>query len=69
MAPVLDELAGAHAGHALVLKLDTDRYPETAGRWGIRGIPTLVAFSRGAEFRRHVGISDLPTLEALLGLR
>jgi thioredoxin len=69
MAPVLDELAGRHAGRVLVLKLDTDGYPDVAGRLGIRGIPTLIAFSGGNEIRRHVGMADLPTLETLVGLR
>jgi thioredoxin-like negative regulator of GroEL len=69
MAPVLDELAGHHAGRVLVLKLDTDRYPDVAGRLGIRGIPTLITFSGGNEIRRHVGMADLPALETLVGLR
>lgn len=69
MAPVLDELAGRHPGKVLVLKLDTERYPDVAGRLGIRGIPTLIAFGAGRELRRHVGMADLAALELLTGLR
>jgi thioredoxin 2 len=69
MAPVLDELAARFAGRLLVLKLDTDRAPDVAARLGIRGIPTLIAFERGQETGRHVGMADLPTLTALMGLR
>jgi len=68
-APALDELAGAHAGRLLVAKLDTDRYPEAARRYGIRGIPTLIAFRDGRELRRHVGQADRAALEVLAGLR
>jgi thioredoxin 1 len=67
-APVLDELAGRHAGRVLVAKLDTDRYPAAAQRFGIRGIPTVIAFHHGREIRRHVGMASLAALEELAGL-
>jgi thioredoxin 2 len=68
MAPTLDELAKRHAGEALVLKLDTDAEPAIAGRYGIRGIPTVIVFDQGRERGRHVGLADLPTLASLVGL-
>jgi thioredoxin 2 len=68
MAPTLDELAHRHAGAALVAKLDTDANPGIAGRYGIRGIPTLIVFDRGRERGRQVGVADLKTLETLVGL-
>jgi thioredoxin 2 len=66
MAPQLDALARRHAGRALVAKLDTDRNPATAGRFGIRSIPTLIAFRGGQESGREVGLVPPPRLEALL---
>ena len=51
----------------LVLKLDTDANPAIAGRFGIRGIPTVIVFERGKERGRHVGVADLKTLETLVG--
>jgi len=68
MAPTLDEFARQRAGKALVLKLDTDANPGIAGRYGIRGIPTLIAFDRGRERGRHVGVADMKKLEALAGV-
>lgn len=68
MAPTLDEFAYRHPGKALVVKLDTDANPGVAGRYGIRGIPTLIAFDRGKERRRHVGVADMKTLETLVGI-
>jgi thioredoxin 2 len=68
MAPTLDEFAKQHVGDALVLKLDTDAEPAIAGRYGIRGIPTLIVFEQGKEKARHVGVSDLKTLETLAGV-
>ena len=67
MAPTLDELARKKAGEALVTKLDTEANPATASRFGIRGIPTVIAFEGGKEKRRHVGLADMTTLETLLG--
>jgi len=68
LAPAIDELASMHAGHALVLKVDTDRDSELASRFQVRGIPTVVAFRNGAESGRHVGLARRTELESLLGL-
>ncbi len=67
MAPTLDEFAEKRAGEALVLKLDTEANPATAARFGIRGIPTLIAFEGGKEKGRHVGMADMKVLEGLTG--
>ena len=66
MAPVLDEFALTRKGDVLVLKLDTDANPETAKRFGIRGIPTLIAFKGGKEAKRHTGVADKKTVESLV---
>jgi thioredoxin 2 len=66
MAPILDEIASARAGQILVGKLDTDRNPTTAGRFGIRGIPTLIVFQDGREATRATGALPRQRLEALI---
>ena len=68
MAPTLDQLAQQRAGEVLVLKLDTEASPATASRFGIRGIPTVIAFQGGRERSRHVGLADMKVLEGLIGL-
>ncbi len=65
MAPTLDQFALDRMGEVLVLKLDTDRNPATPARFGIRGIPTLIAFSSGEESGRHVGVADQQMLASL----
>ncbi|HEU4700328.1 MAG TPA: thioredoxin [Gemmatimonadales bacterium] len=67
MAPTLDAFAAARQGEVLVLKLDTDANQATAGRFGIRGIPTLIAFKQGREAGRHVGVAQMGDLERLVG--
>jgi thioredoxin 2 len=68
MAPTLDEFAQRRVGQALVLKLDTEVNPLTAARFGIRGIPTVIAFQNGKERGRKVGVADLKALEDLSGV-
>ena len=66
MAPVLDALARDRTGEVLVAKVDTDRHPAASMRFGVRGIPTLIAFSGGREAARQVGAVPRGTLDALL---
>jgi thioredoxin 2 len=66
MAPLLDDVANRRAGEMLVLKLDTDQNPATGQRFGIRGIPTLIAFRGGKEVSRRVGAVPAAELENFL---
>ena len=66
MAPLLDDVARRRAGELLVVKLDTDKNPITGQRFGIRGIPTLIAFRKGQEVGRRVGAVPAAELEAFL---
>ena len=66
MAPVLDEIARQNAGAAIIVKLDTDRSPNTSLRFGIRGIPTLIAFAGGREVAREVGAVPRPRVQHLI---
>lgn len=66
MAPVLDEFAADRQGEVLVLKVDTDRDGAISQRFGIRSIPTLIAFADGAEKGRHVGLASRVELERLV---
>ena len=66
MAPMLDEVAHERTGEVLVLKLDTDANPTLSQRFGIRGIPTLIAFRGGRESGREVGVVDLARIRKLV---
>jgi thioredoxin-like negative regulator of GroEL len=55
VAPLVDEIAQEHTGRLLVAKVDTDRAPEVAMKYGIRSIPTLIVFVAGKEHERSVG--------------
>ena len=66
MAPQLAAWTARQAGATLVLKVDTDRAPAMAARFGIRSIPTLVAFAGGREAARAVGAVPPAELDALV---
>jgi thioredoxin 1 len=55
VAPVLEEIASEKQGKLTIAKLDIDANPETARRFGILSIPSMVLFIDGVEKRRLVG--------------
>lgn len=62
MAPAYEQAATRLAPHVRLAKVDTEAQPELAGRYGIRSIPTLVAFRNGREVARQSGAMALPQL-------
>lgn len=54
VAPVLEELA-AENEKVKIVKLDVDANPISAGRFGVRAIPTMILFKDGREAQRLVG--------------
>lgn len=69
LAPVIDELAGDFNGKAKVGKLDTDANRETAMKYGVTAIPTVMIFKDGEVQQKFVGITNKDELaDALKGL-
>ncbi|MNC80122.1 Thioredoxin [compost metagenome] len=66
IAPVLDELAANPAAKATVAKTNVDENPETAGKFGVMSIPTLILFKNGTPVDKVVGVQSLASLEALI---
>jgi thioredoxin 2 len=54
------------AGKAVVLKVDTDRYPQLAARFKVQGIPNFAVFSGGSLVRQQAGVVSHEQLEAWL---
>ncbi len=67
LAPVIDELAEEYEGKVLVAKLNVDDSPETATRFGIRAIPTLMVFKNGEVVDQVTGAVGKPQLVSLIG--
>ena len=66
IAPILDEVADEYAGKLTVAKLNIDQNAETAPKYGIRGIPTLLLFKNGAVAATKVGALSKSQLKDFL---
>ena len=55
MAPEYAKAAGALAGRARLVKLDTQAHQAAGAKYAIRGIPTMVKFEKGREVKRQAG--------------
>lgn len=55
IAPVIEEIASEYEGKLKVCKMDVDANTETAPKFGIRGIPTLMIFKNGNAEATKVG--------------
>ena len=55
IAPALDEIAAEMADQIVVAKVNIDDNPGTPGKYGVRGIPTLLLFKDGEIVSQKVG--------------
>jgi thioredoxin 1 len=55
IAPILDEVAGEKQGQVTIAKINIDDNPNTPGKYGVRGIPTLMLFNGGNVQGTKVG--------------
>lgn len=61
-APEVERTAAEMAGRALVLKVDTDRHPEVAERYNVRGIPNFIVVKNGRLVKQQAGVVDAATM-------
>jgi thioredoxin 1 len=66
VAPIVDELAQEYAGKVKFLKLNTDDNMQTAARYGIRSIPTLMIFKDGKAVDQVIGFRPKSDLKRTL---
>jgi thioredoxin 1 len=66
MGPTVDQVATDYAGKVKVGKLDVDANQQTAMRYGIRGIPTVLLFKDGKVVEQKVGAIGKPEFQKML---
>ncbi len=66
VAPAVKRVAAELSGRAIVLKVDTDRHPELAARFEVRGIPNFAVFSQGKKVLQQAGAVDYRMLRGWL---
>ena len=68
VGPIVEEIAEDQAGKVKVAKLNVDENRETATKYGIMSIPTILLFDKGAVAKQVVGAMPKSALVQELGL-
>jgi thioredoxin 1 len=66
LTPVIEELASEFDGKVKIGKVNVDDNPETPGKYGVRGIPTLILFKDGKVVDQLVGAVPKSQLQDLI---
>ena len=65
-APIIDELSGTYEDKVLIGKVDVDANVETAAKFGVQSIPTVIMFKGGKEIERKVGFGGKSSYEEMI---
>lgn len=66
LAPILDELDNEITGQATIAKVNVDENPESASRFGVMSIPTIIVFKDGQPVDKVVGLNSKDALKSLV---
>jgi thioredoxin 1 len=66
LAPIVDKLAEDYKGRAVVVKVDVQKLPQVAQKFGVYGTPTVIILQNGQEVTRSVGLEQKQTYAAQL---
>ena len=66
LAPTMEEIAGEYEDKVKVGKLNVDDNPNTATKYGIRGIPTLLFFKGGKVVQQVTGVKSKPEIKKII---
>lgn len=65
ISPIIDEVA-KETTDLMVVKVDVDKYPNIATKYGIMSIPTLKVFKNGKEEKTSIGYIEKDAIKDLL---
>ena len=66
IAPIVEEVAGEYGDKAAFFKVDTDNNKQFAGKYGVRGIPTLMVFKDGKVVDQVVGMTSKSKITGMI---
>jgi len=56
LGPTISQLADDNAGEVKIAKLNVEESRQTAAKYGVSSIPTVIVFKNGKEYNRIVGV-------------
>ena len=66
LTPVLEKVTQDYRGEVLLAKVEVDENMRLAGRYQLRGFPTVILFIRGEEAGRFSGARTEPQVRAFI---
>ena len=66
IAPIVKELAGQYEGRVKIVKMNIDEHPQTPGNYGVRAIPTVLAFQNGQVVEQLQGARPKSAFEEMI---
>ncbi len=63
LAPTIEAVADEYSGRLEVYNVDVEESADTAGQFGISGVPTVIIFKDGKEVDRFMGNQDLHSVK------
>lgn len=66
LEPILDQLSGELAGKVRILKVDVGEAPETAKKFGVMSVPTVVLLKDGQKVHQFVGVESKEKIQKLI---
>jgi thioredoxin 1 len=66
LAPTIEAVAKQYRSTASVVKLNVADNPQSAAKYGIKGIPTMILFNKGKEVERIVGVTGKESIGRLI---
>ena len=66
IGPSLEEISDELAGKVTIAKINIDENPDAPGKYGVRGIPTMILFKNGAPCATKVGAAPKSALKGCI---
>ncbi len=66
IAPIIKELADQYGDQVKIVKMDIDAHPNTPGKYGVRAIPTVLAFKGGQVVDQLQGARPKADFDAMV---
>ena len=66
LAPTIEEIAGEYEDKVKIGKLNVEDNPNTATKYGIRGMPTLLFFKGGKVVQQVTGVKSKPEIKKII---